>query len=179
MTAILTKEEDDIKVRRKHSISKVTTKDGTNQKKKNFFEKGNRNLQFKKGRTNVKAIPSSAIRHSNGAKVEGFKGKCNFCHKFGHKKVDCRNFKAYLEKKGNYLVMVCLESDIIDVLSNTWWLDTVAIIHVTNSLQVVISKRRPTNLEHYVYIGDDTRLKVLSFWDGQIAASHVTFYGVA
>ena len=55
-----------------------------------------------------------------GHKGEMFKGKCNFCHKFEHKKTDYRKLKFYLEKKGNCIVMVCLESNIIDVPSNTW-----------------------------------------------------------
>ena len=71
---------------------------------------------------------------STGHKDEMFKEKCNFCHKFGHKKADYRKLKSYLEKKGNCIVMVCLESNIIDVPLNTWRLDTGATIHVTNSL---------------------------------------------
>ena len=63
--------------------------------------------------------------------MEALKGKCNFYHKFGHKKVDYRKLKAYLEKKGNLLVKVCLESNIIDMPTNSWWLDTGATIHVT------------------------------------------------
>ena len=47
----------------------------------------------------------------------------------------------------NLKVNVCLESNIIDVLSDTWWLDSGATIHVCNSMQVVISKRSPTSLE--------------------------------
>ena len=33
---------------------------------------------------------------SNEAKNGGFKGKCNFYHKFGHKKVDFHKLKACL-----------------------------------------------------------------------------------
>jgi hypothetical protein len=60
-------------------------------------------------------------------------------------------------------VMVCLESNIIDVPSNTWWLDTGATIHVTNSLQAVTSRRRPSRLEEYVYMGDNTKVRVEFF----------------
>ena len=69
---------------------------------------------------------------STSHKDEIFKGKCNFYHKFGHKNTDCRKLKFYLEKKGNCIMMVCLESNIIDESSNTWWIDTGAAIHVTN-----------------------------------------------
>ena len=57
-------------------------------------------------------------------------------------------------------MMVCLESNIIDVPSNSWWLDTGATIHVTNSLQAVTSRRRPSSLEQNVYMGDDTKVQI-------------------
>ena len=66
----------------------------------------------------------------NEANSGGFKEKCNFCQKFGHKKVDYRKLKAYFEKKCNLLVKVCLESNIINVLINSWWSDTDATNHV-------------------------------------------------
>ena len=54
--------------------------------------------------------------------------------------MNCWKFKAQQEKKGNSLMMVHLEAsmietNIIDVPINSWWLDTGASIHVTNSLQ--------------------------------------------
>ena len=97
---------------------------------------------------------------SNEAKSGGFKGKCNYCHKFGHKKMDCRKLKANLEKKGNPYVKVCLESTIIDVPTNSWWLDTGTIIHVTNFMQAMTSRRSPTSLEQFVYMGDGYKVKV-------------------
>ena len=53
-----------------------------------------------------------------------------------------------------------IETSIIDVPMNTWWLDTRATLHVTNSLQGMISQRGPTNLEQHVYMGDNSRVKV-------------------
>jgi len=32
-------------------------------------------------------------------KIEEFKGKCNFCHVYGHKKANCKKYTAWLEKK--------------------------------------------------------------------------------
>ena len=55
---------------------------------------------------------------------------------------------------------VCFESNIIDVPSDTWWLDGDVIIHVFNSMQVVIRKRSQTILEQYVYMGDGKRVQV-------------------
>ena len=34
----------------------------------------------------------------------------------------------------NHLVNVCFKSNIIDVSSNTWWLDSSATIHACNSM---------------------------------------------
>ena len=55
---------------------------------------------------------------------------------------------------------VYFESNIIDVSSDTWWLDSGNIIHACNYMQAVISKRSPTSLEQYVYMGDSTKVQV-------------------
>ena len=67
------------------------------------------------------------------------------------------------EKNGlydNHWVSVCFESNVIDVSSDTLWLDSNATIHACNSMQTVISRRSPISLEQYVYIGDGTRVQV-------------------
>ena len=55
---------------------------------------------------------------------------------------------------------VCFESNIIDVSSDTWWLDSGDTIHTCNSMQVVISRRSPTSLEQYMYMGHGIRVQV-------------------
>ena len=62
---------------------------------------------------------------SNAPKNEGFKGKCNYCHKFGHKKTNYRKLKAVQEKK----VMISIN---------------------------------PISQEWYVFMGNDTRVQVVS-----------------
>ena len=57
-------------------------------------------------------------------------------------------------------VSVCFEFNIINVQSDTWWLDSGVTIHACNSMQAMISRRSPTSLEQYVYIGDGTRVQV-------------------
>ena len=61
------------------------------------------------------------------------------------------------ELSDNYWVNVHFESNVIDVPSDTW-LDSGANIHACNSMQAVISRRSPTSLEQYVYMGDNTRI---------------------
>ena len=58
------------------------------------------------------------------------------------------------------MVNVCFESNIIDVSSNTWRLDSGATIHACNYVQVMISKRSPTSQEQYMFIGDNTSVRV-------------------
>ena len=59
----------------------------------------------------------------------------------------------------NHWLNVCFESNVIDVSSDTWWLDSGATIHACNSMQSVIS-RSLTSLEQYVYMRDSTSVKV-------------------
>ena len=88
---------------------------------------------------------------------EYFNGRCSYYNKVGHKKVDCWKLKGKQEKKGNILM---IEANIMNVPMNTWWLDTGAIIHVTNSLQGMISQRGATNLKQHVHMRDSLRAKV-------------------
>ena len=50
------------------------------------------------------------------------------------------------ESYDNHWVNVCFEYNIIDVSSNTWWLDNGATIHACNPMQAVISIRSQTSL---------------------------------
>nr|CAN83337.1 hypothetical protein VITISV_004574 [Vitis vinifera] len=109
--------------------------------------------QFKR-KENSNQGTSNASASSNAAKSEKFKGKCNFCHKIGHKQANCFKFKNWLEKKKKceivvvvYLNANMIETNIVDVHANSWWLDTSAIIHVTNSLHEMTNKRS-LNLHH-------------------------------
>ena len=65
------------------------------------------------------------------------------------------------ELSDNHLVNVCFEFNIIDVSYDTWWLDSGAIIHACNFMQLVISRRSPTSLEQYVYMGDGHESKLV------------------
>nr|CAN75844.1 hypothetical protein VITISV_005150 [Vitis vinifera] len=146
-----------------HSLALVTDQ-VSNMKKKPPHKNFGGFKQFKrKGNSNQGT--SNASTSSNAAKSEKFKGKCNFCHKIGHKQANCFKFKNWLEKKkkGEIMVVVILnanmiETNIVDVHANSWWLDTGATIHVTNSLQEMTNKRRPSKHEECVYMGDGSKL---------------------
>ncbi|KAL6312422.1 hypothetical protein AAG906_016376 [Vitis piasezkii] len=59
-----------------------------------------------------------------------------------------------------YLKLLTTTTNIVDVHANSWWLDTGATIHVTNSLQEMTNKRRPLKHEECVYIGDGSKVKM-------------------
>ena len=53
----------------------------------------------------------------------------------GHKKARLPKTKGMVwEKKGNFLSLVCYETNLTEVPSNTWWLDSIATIHVSNTM---------------------------------------------
>ena len=68
------------------------------------------------------------------------------------------------ELSDNHWVNFCFEYNIIDVSFDSWWLDSGDIIHTCNFMQVVISRRSPTSLEQYVYMGDVQKSKLI-FWE--------------
>ena len=53
-----------------------------------------------------------------------------------------------------------IETNIVDVHANSWWLDTGATIHVTNSLQEMTKKMRSSKHEEFVYMDDGSKVKV-------------------
>ena len=126
MTSILVKEKDDISLR---------------------VSSGPK--QFKKKATNFKPNLQSTPSTSSTPSIESFKGKCNLCHKIGYKRADCWKFKGWLERKGELVLHFefnMIKTNIVDVQSNYWWLDTDATIHLTNSLQGLTNQRNPTSL---------------------------------
>jgi len=58
--------------------------------------------------------------------------KCLFYKKKGHMKKSYPKFKAWLEKKGNLISLVCYESNMVHVSHNTWW---IATIHIVDTMQ--------------------------------------------
>ena len=79
----------------------------------------------------------------------------------------------------NHCVNVCFKSNIIDVPFDTWWLDSGATIHACNSMQVVISRRSPTSLEQYVYMGDGTTVQLDFLRIVRLQLSAGIFFGIA
>ncbi|KAL6348137.1 hypothetical protein AAG906_039585 [Vitis piasezkii] len=70
--------------------------------------------------------------------------------------------KANYTKKGEIVVVVNLnanmiETNIVDVHANSWWLDIGATIHVTNFCEEMTNRRKPSKHEECVYMGDEAK----------------------
>ena len=87
----------------------------------------------KKGKKG-KSQDSQKDKHQVPPKVDIKKDeKCFFCKKKGHVK-KCLKFQKWLEKKGNPTSLVCYESNMVNVNTNTWWINSGSTIHISNSL---------------------------------------------
>ena len=60
---------------------------------------------------------------------------CFHCRKPGHFKKDYTKYHAWIEKKGNFITLICTEVNLASVPTDTRWLDYVATIHVCMSMQ--------------------------------------------
>lgn len=49
-------------------------------------------------------------------------------------KRNCKKYKRWLVKKGTNSIFICFESNLADVPTDSWWFDTGASVHLTNSL---------------------------------------------
>ena len=82
--------------------SVVTTQGSGGQKRKYPYNTISNDKKYaKKQNTGVMGNDKNVTSTSNAPKNEDFKGKCNYCHKFRHKKTDCRKLKAVQENKGD------------------------------------------------------------------------------
>ncbi|KAJ7975971.1 Retrovirus-related Pol polyprotein from transposon TNT 1-94 [Quillaja saponaria] len=91
---------------------------------------------------------------------------CFFCKKRGHVKADYFKLKSRLEKKdkqeGNSLAFVCFESNLVNVPSNSWWLHSGANVYVACTMQGFKHKRKPSDLEAKLRVGNDVEVEVES-----------------
>ena len=111
---IVVQHEVSLKKNETHSHALVTDQ-VSNMKKKPQHKNFGGYKQFKR-KENSSQGTSNASASSNATKNERFKGKCNFCHKIGHKQADCFKFKNWLEKKkkGKIVVIVDLNANMIE-----------------------------------------------------------------
>ena len=58
-------------------------------------------------------------------------------------KKGCTKFQKWLEKKGKPISFVRYESNMVDVIYNTQWIDFDSTIHVSNTLQGMRNLMKP------------------------------------
>ncbi|RVW83511.1 hypothetical protein CK203_064938 [Vitis vinifera] len=75
-----------------------------------------------------------------------------FYKKKGHVKKKCMKFQKWLEKKGNPTSFVCYESNMVNVNTNTWWIDSGFTIHISNSLKGMQDLRKPMRSEQFILL---------------------------
>ena len=77
-------------------------------------------------------------------------------------KKDCSKRRAWFEKKGMKLSFVCYESNLAEVPSNTWWIDSGATTHISNSMQGYLTTRKSEESEQFVYMGNRLKVKAVA-----------------
>ncbi|KAK3040692.1 hypothetical protein RJ639_028388 [Escallonia herrerae] len=116
------------------------------------------------GKGNVQGNKSASVTKTDKASSSGTKGssgpRCHFCKDKGHMRKECHKFREWLEKKGNLSIYVCYESYTIDAPLNTWWVDTGATVHITNSLQGFLSVKKLNKGDRNVLVGNGEKAQV-------------------
>jgi hypothetical protein len=77
----------------------------------------------------------------------------------GHIRRDCAGFKAWLAKKGNDDVISSIYESFTFFSRDTWWIDSSATMHVTNSSQEFLSART-TKRKRILKVTDGLKAKV-------------------
>ncbi|KAJ9553963.1 hypothetical protein OSB04_018008 [Centaurea solstitialis] len=87
--------------------------------------------------------------------------KCRFCKKPGHFQKDCPKRREWFEKKGNPLGFVSFsELNFSHVPSNSWWLDTGANVHVSNTMQGFLTTQIIDPTENFLTMGNGDKVPV-------------------
>ncbi|RVW83183.1 Retrovirus-related Pol polyprotein from transposon TNT 1-94 [Vitis vinifera] len=142
--------QEEVRLRQEgHNLALAVTHGVT--KKKGKFKKGKNFPPKKSG-------PGEGSQSHDGK----FTVSCYFCGKKGHVKKDCIKRKAWFEKRGINLSFVCYESNLAEVPSNTWWIDSRATTHVTNLMQGFLTTRKPKESEKFLYMGNRLKVEVVA-----------------
>ncbi|RVW32004.1 Retrovirus-related Pol polyprotein from transposon TNT 1-94 [Vitis vinifera] len=145
--------QEEVRLRQEgHNLAFAVTHGVT--KKKGKFKKGKNFPPKKSG-------PGEGSQSHDGK----FTVSCYFCGKKGHVKKDCIKRKAWFEKRGINLSFVCYESNLAEVPSNTWWIDSGATTHVTNLMQGFLTTRKPKESEKFLYMGNRLKVEVVAVDD--------------
>jgi hypothetical protein len=123
LASMLVQEETRLKQQGHHSVHLISKRASKKWKKP---QKGKKAEPPK-----INGPPQGIEAHERGQNSI----KCRFCKKFGHVQRDCHKRRAWFEEKGKPSAYVCFESNLTEVPSNTWWIDSGSIVHVSNLMQ--------------------------------------------
>ena len=107
--------------------------------------------KWKKGKSQANQKRKQQIPPKSDLKKDE---KCFFCKKKWHEKKKCLKFQKWFEKKGNPTSFVCYESNMVNVNTNTWWIDFGSTIHISNSLQGMQNLRKPVTSAQFILSGN-------------------------
>ena len=106
--------------------------------KKRYNKFVNEYIKPKPNKFKAKGQSSKNSQQKKPEKTPNEEGKdpdgCHFCGKGGHKQKDCYGFKRWLNNKGTDVVTFIEESLYVNYATNTWWIDSGTMIHISNSL---------------------------------------------
>ncbi|TXG48817.1 hypothetical protein EZV62_024692 [Acer yangbiense] len=118
---------------------------------------GHKGRKLVKGKKRV--FSKNEPAHASQVQKKDFGMKCHFCKKEGHFKKDCQKRKEWFEKKGMNIYVI-FESNLIEVPSNTWWIDSGATVHVSNTMQGFLTTRTILSNEQYIMMGNLAKVPV-------------------
>jgi hypothetical protein len=106
---------------------------GKSRGKSSQFKNGKRKKPYEK-RPNDHSKKEAPKVEGASEKKKGH--KCLHCKDWGHIRRECTEFKAWLAKKGTNDIISFIDKSFFTYYSlNTWWIDSGATVHVTNSSQ--------------------------------------------
>src|SRR6266498_3398696 len=88
-----------------------------------------------------KVQPTPQSQPQKAPQQESDSNGCYHCGKPGDRRSDCIKFIKWLARKGNDEVTFIDESFYVNYATNSWWIESGATIHVTNSLQGFVKRK--------------------------------------
>ena len=126
-------EEDRLKKAHKDHVNQVGSK-------RKFHGKGDNGAKKNKPQFSNSKYEKGESSRPNNNSSKGNGDGCHFCGDTTHYQKDCVGFLKWLAKKGDDYITYIDESLYVNYSLNTWWIDSGATVHVSNSLQGFVTK---------------------------------------
>ena len=68
--------------------------------------------------------------------------------------------KEWFKRKGEPSALVCFESNLAKVPYNTWWIDFICTIHVSNTMQGFLMTQTISPNEKFIFMGNQVKVLV-------------------